>query len=155
MHTLDHNAIGRSLKVIGFQLAVNMHKARHQADDYRLAEVFEHHQLAVSGTAGTGAFTDFSINFQEVLYYAPTQRNNKLEDPQVTHGVQLDSGDAKLIVYVTKWLLDDSANYLGAVVRIGAEEVTWSPGSSYSGTVHITFQGLGVPVEDPGFTDTP
>lgn len=155
MKTLDHNAIERSLAVVGYRNTLDIHRRRHEADDYRLAEVLQQYQIEISGAAGTGAFLDATINFQEVLYYAPLQRNIKTEDPQVTHGVVFDTGEAKLIVYVTKWLLDENANYTGAIVRVGVEQVGWAPASAFAATVHITFQGLGIPVEDPGFDETP
>jgi hypothetical protein len=109
----------------------------------------------VSGVAGSGAFTDFTITFQETLYYAPLQRNLKLEDPHVTFGYQLDSGDAKITAYVKSWTMDDNANYVGAIVRVHVEQFEWAPRSSFSGAVHATFQGYGVPVEDVGYDDTP
>lgn len=140
---------------MAYALTEESRQRRHQGDPYRPAEVFQHYQVDVSGTTGTGVFTDVTINFQEVLYYAPLQRNVKTEDPQVTHGVVLDSGDAHVTAYVVKWLLDDNANYMGAVVRIGATQVGWAPASQFSGTLHITFQGYGIPVEDPGYDETP
>lgn len=155
MKTLSHNAIARSLEVVGYRNNVAMHRRRHEADNYRLAEVLEQYQLDVSGTTGTGAFVDASITFAETLYYAPLQRNIKTEDPHVLVGSVLDKGDAKFIVHVIKWLLDDAANYLGAIVRIGVEQVGWAPASKFEGTIHITFQGLGIPVEDAGYDETP
>lgn len=155
MKNLEHNAIERSLGLIGYRNALAIHRRRHEADSYRLAEVFQQYQIEVSGTSGTGAFVDADINFQEVLYYAPLQRNSKTEDPHVTHGVSVDSGEARFAVYVVRWLLDQNANYTGAVVRIGVEQLGYAPASAFAATIHITFQGLGVPVEDAGFDDTP
>lgn len=156
MKTLDHNAISRSLHVLGYRLYEGQTLKRYEGLDYKLTEVLQQYQIDVSGIAGTGVSTDVTINFQEVLYYAPQERNIVTEDPQITgHSAVLDSGDVHFDVYVVKWLFDENVNYTGAVVRIGATEVGWAPGSAYSGTVHITFQGLGVPVEDPGYDETP
>lgn len=155
MKTLDHNAITRSLEGVGYRNGLAVYRQRHEADGYRLTEVWMQYQLDVSGTTGTGAYVDATINFAEILYYAPLQRNIKTEDPHVVVGTTLDNGDAKFIVNVIKWLLDDSANYIGAIVRCGVEQVGWAPTSAFAGTIHITFQGLGIPVVDPGFDETP
>lgn len=155
MKQLDHNAIQRSLELVGYRNTLAIHRRRHMDDEHRLAEVLQQYQIDVSGTTGTGAYVDASITFAETLYYAPLQRNIKTEDPQVAYGTVLDSGDAKFVVHVVKWLLDESANYLGATVRIGVEQVAWAPASEFAGTIHITFQGLGIPVEDAGFDETP
>ena len=98
MKTLDHNAIHRALSKVGYQYALDMHHGRHSADAYKLAEVFQQYQLDISGTSGSGAYCDFTVNFQEVMYYAPTQRNIKTEDPHFTYGYQLDTGDRKSVV---------------------------------------------------------
>jgi hypothetical protein len=153
--TLEHNAINRSLAQMGYQLTEQILDARTAHDKYRLAEVTQQYQLAISGIAGAGAYTDFTVNFQERIMYAPLQRANKNEDPQVSHGLQLDTGDVFVTVIVKDWILDDSANYIGANVRVGVTEAAWAPGASYSGTVHLTVQGLSVPIEDPGYDDTP
>lgn len=155
MKTLDHNAITRSLLKLGYQNVLDIQRSQHRSDATKLAEVFQQYQMDVSGVAGSGAYCDFTVTFQEVLYYAPLQRNLKLEDPHVTYGYQLDSGDAKLHAYVKSWTLDENANYLGAIVRVHVEQFAWAPLSPFSGAVHVTFQGYGVPAEDPGYDDTP
>jgi hypothetical protein len=158
MKTLDHNAVSRSLHLVGYQFSRDMARKARAADAYKLAEVNLEYQIDLTGQAypkNNGTSIDVPIVFQEVLYYAPLQRNIKTEDPHVTTGYQLDSGDVKLHVYVTQWTLDDSANYSGATVRIAAERFPWATGSAWAGTVHINFQGLGAPVEDPGYTETP
>ena len=160
MKTLDHNAITRSVHMMGFRLADRMYRKRHENDATHLTETQQQFQLSISGVAGAGAFTDFTIHFNEVIYYAPTQRNNKNEDPQVWWGANLDSGDAFLSVHVKQWLLDENANYVGAIVRVGVMQGAYAgqgavSGSAYAGTIHITFQGLSVPVEDPGYDETP
>lgn len=160
MKTLDHNAIARSVHLMGFRLSEQMHRKRHEHDATKLAEVQQQYQLKIDGVAGAGAFTDFTINFNEIFYYAPTQRNNKNEDPQIWWGANLESGQAFFSVHVKQWLLDDSANYKGAVVTVGVQAGAYGglggvDGSAFTGTVHITFQGLGVPIEDPGYDETP
>jgi hypothetical protein len=155
MKTLEHNAIARSLSRIGYRNVLDIQRAQSRNDGTKFAEVLQQYQMDVSGQAGSGAFTDFTITFQEALYYAPLQRNLKLEDPHFTYGYQLDTGDAKIVAYVKNWTLDDNANYLGAIVRVHVEQFEWAQLSKFSGTVHVTFQGYGVPVEDTGYTDTP
>jgi hypothetical protein len=154
MKTLDHNAVARSLKAV-VQIPISIDRKKHEGDAYKLTEVLQQYQLDISGTTGADANTDFNVDFQETLYYAPTQRNIKTEDPQFTWGAQLDKGDAGFFVYVTKWKLDDSANYTGATIRVVVHEFDFAPSSNFSGAIHVTFQGMGVPVEDPGYTDTP
>jgi hypothetical protein len=155
MKTLDHNAISRSLHLLAYQIPDRQYAKRHEGDTDKLQEMLEQHQIDISGTAGLGDFTDAKILFQNVLYYAPQERTIATEDPQFTHGLVLDTGDVAISVHVRQWLLDESANYYGAILRIGAIQQPWAPGSVYSGTVHVTFQGLGLPVEDPGYDDTP
>lgn len=160
MKTLDHNAIARSAALMGFRLGHEVYKARHRHDATRLAEVQQQFQLDISGVAGSGSWVDYDIVFKEVLYYAPTQRANKNEDPQVWWGAVLDSGSAFFSVHVKEWKLDENANYKGATVRVGVMQGAYAgeggaDGSAFRGTIHITFQGLGVPVEDPGYDETP
>lgn len=160
MKTLDHTAIHRSMKSMGFQLGERVHEKRHIADQYKLTEIQQQFQLEISGVAAAGAWTDFTLNFQEVFYYAPTQRDNPNEDPQVWWGVVFDQGDAFCAVHVNQWVLDDNANYVGAIVRVGVMRGPYIgsgaiEGDPYQGTIHITFQGFGAPVEPPGFDDTP
>lgn len=175
MKTLDHNAIGRSLSVMGFRLEEQTRAKRHEADAYQPSEVTQQFQIPVSGKIGTAnpvkgiagvlitlaaQHSDVTIHFPETIYYAPTQRRNKNEDPQFWWGAQLDKGDVLFSVHVRNWLLDVNANYIGAVVRVN---VTLPPnlnlgvekGSEYAGTIHATFQGLSIPIEDPGFDATP
>lgn len=160
MKTLDHNAIARSVTQIGFRLSDQMYQKRHLLDGTKLTEIEQQFQIIISGVAGAGSFAEATCHFQETLYYAPIQRNTKNEDPQVWWGCNLDKGDAFFSVHVKKWLLDDSANYTGAVVRIGVMQGAYAgqggvDGSAFKGTIHVTFQGLGIPVEDPGFDETP
>lgn len=155
MKTLSHHAIVRSLERVGYRNGLAMHQRRHEADGYRLTEIWMQYQIDVSGTTGTGTYVDATLHFPETLCYSPLQRNIKTEDPHVVTGFLLDAGDAQFVAYVTKWLLDDNANYTGAIVRIGVQQVGWNPSSAFAGTIHVTFQGLGIPVEDPGFDETP
>lgn len=155
MKTLDHNAIARSLTQLGYRNVLDIQRAQQRSDATKLTEVLQQYQMDVSGVTGTGVFCDFTVTFQEVLYYAPLQRNLKLEDPHFTYGYQLDTGDAKITAYVKSWTLDDNANYLGAIVRVHVEQFAWAPASPFSGAVHCTFQGYGVPAEDSGYDDTP
>ena len=159
MKTLDHNAIGRSLAAIGFQTAERMRAKRHEADAYRLAEVFLQFQISVSGNTGPhGCYEDVTINFPEVLYYAPLQRSIKTEDPHVTFGAMLDSGNAMFSVHVAKWVMDDTGNYKGATIRIAAIAGPFADtngASAFSGTIHVAVQGMGMPIEDTGYDETP
>lgn len=160
MKSLDHNAIARSIALMGFDLERQMRKKRHEADNYGLAETQQQYQVSVSGVAGAGAFTDFTIKFNEIIYFAPQWRNNKMEDPQMSWGAVLDSGRAFFAVNVKEWLLDDKCNYTGAIISIGAQAGAYGglggvDGSPYSGTIHLTFQGLSAPVEDTGLAVGP
>lgn len=160
MKTLDHNAIARSVDAMGFRLGAAMYRKRHATDAFRATEIQQQYQVEIGGVAGAGAFTESTIHFQETMYYAPLQRNITTEDPQVTWGVNLDKGDAFVSVHVKRWLLDDNANYIGAVLRIGVMQGAYAgqggvEGSAFKGTIHVTFQGYGIPVEDPGFDETP
>ncbi len=75
MKHLDHNAVQRSLNLMGFALADRTLKKRHSADAYRLAEVQLQHQIAVEGDAGVGTFKDF-----DPLKIAGLQHNQALTD---------------------------------------------------------------------------
>lgn len=160
MKQLDHNAVARAVALMGFQLTEKILDKRHEADDIKLAETQQQYQLDLTGTAQSGDYVQYTINFGEVIYYAPLQRVNKLEDPQVWWGAVFDQGRCMLTVHVKQWLLDDSANYTGAIVEVGFQQTSYdqqqSPdGTPFQATIHITFQGLSAPVEDPGYTDTP
>jgi hypothetical protein len=160
MKTLDHNAIARATLNMGFRLNQRMDKKRHYDDDVRLAETMQHYQLDLKGNAQSGFWVEYTISFEEVIYYAPLQRTNKMEDPQFWWGAVFDSGRAMLTAHVKKWVLDASANYTGAIVEVGFQQTTYdqsvSPaGTPFQATIHVTFQGLSAPVEDPGYDETP
>lgn len=151
MKGIDHHAISRSIAVMAFDMQHHILKKRHQADDFKLAEIQQQAQIDVSGTGGVGAWTTKEVHFDETFYYAPGQRLNQNEDPQVAWGAVLDEGRAFFSVHVEKWLLDTNSNYTGAVIAIGAQ----GDGSKYRGTVHVCFQGYGAPNDDPGFDEGP
>jgi hypothetical protein len=159
MKTLDHNAIHRSLHSMTFRLQERQQAKRKETGHYDLAETLQQFQMAIQGNAGQDDYSEVTINFPETIYYAPLQRaSNRNEDPQFTWGIQLDSGDAHFSVHVTGWQLDADANYTGATIRVHAMQPKWFRGkvpSPYSGTLHCTFQGLSVPVEDPGYDENP
>lgn len=159
MKTLDHNAIDRSLSFMAMRIP-ERHTARKIQDNFiRPQEVEQQFQVPITGRTGRDSFTDIDVNFSETIYYAPLQRSgNKNEDPHFSWGMQLDSGDAIFSVHVTTWNLDEEANYTGATVRIHGAEPAWFHGKiqkPYSGTLHLTFEGLAIPVEDPGYDETP
>ncbi len=155
MKHLDHNAVQRSLNLMGFALADRTLKKRHDADAYRLAEVQLQHQIKVEGEAGVGVFEDFDLIFKEILYYAPRQRMNTNKEPQMWWGATLDKGQAFFSVHVKKWNLTEGGNYKGATVSVGVQQGSY-PGAGgtelthFEGRIHVTFQGFGIPVTATG-----
>lgn len=136
---------------MAFEMQDHILRKRHEADHYKLAEVHQQVQIEVAGTSGAGAWSTRDVHFDETFYYAPGQRLNQNEDPQVTWGAVLDSGRAFFSVHVEKWILDRNSNYTGAVIAIGAQ----GDGSQYRGTIHCTFQGYSAPNDDPGLDEGP
>jgi hypothetical protein len=150
---MDHNAIHRSVSVMGFDLQRMIEKKRTNVARYAMAETEQQFQQDFTATlngSGVPLFIPATFTFPETVVYAPRQRQVSNEDPQVWVGAVLDVGHAHVTGFVKKWVMDASANYIGADVIIsllGSGEV--------KGTVHFTFQGLSSPNDDLGLDDGP
>lgn len=155
MPGMEHGAIHRSLEEMAYSLTGLITKKSREADAYKLAEVEMQYQIEIKGKAQDGGtWSTTTIIFEEVLHYAPYQRDNKNEDPQMVWGAVLDKGRAFISCHVEEWILDDNEHFSGAVVAIGIHDPSGG-GSNIKGAVHVTFQGLGAPVELPGLDDIP
>jgi hypothetical protein len=169
---LDHGAISRALGHIAFSIdkAVEEHKV--ERDALKLAEVEQQIQVALSGEAGTcPAWQEIDVFFAETFVPAASrsgQRDNPYEEPQFTWGFRWLSGVIPVVACaVTEWITTDDELIQGARLAVGAfnpcATATTDPGDTittfaatdtttdsnrFAGSLHLSFQGFAVPVDD-------
>jgi hypothetical protein len=121
---------------------------RHERDrQMGLSELMQQFQYEFEGTAGTlWGFANKTIQFEFPFYYAPGQRDPDFAFPQFWFGAEA-SPPVAVSATVTNWLTDeDNGAVVGATVAVGV--CGNAAAAAYSGTVHLTFQGLSALAED-------
>lgn len=108
------------------------------------AELDLQYQIDITGVGGLApGFTTIQVDFDYEIYYAPGQRDSTLETPHFTHGAVV-VGSVMVTAHVQSWTTDeDNGAFIGALVMIGV-----IGSGSYTGTVHLNFQGYGSLRED-------
>lgn len=152
---MDHNAVGRSVAMMGFNMQRMIEKRRTNIARYALSETEQQFQQEFtvnpsSTQIGQLTVVTATIMFTETIVYAPRQRQSNSEDPQMWFGAVLDIGEATVTGHVSEWVMDEAGNFIGAVVSICVTAFT-----KVQGTAHFTFQGLSSPIDDPGLDDGP
>jgi len=144
---IAETSIARSISALGFQLDKQMHDKHAEGAPSRLAEADQQFQVKVSGAATTQrTWTKVQVTFDEVIYRAPAQRNNPLEEPHFTFGSTMQSDEPVILhAIVQKWLTDSAGNYTGAEVNIGVSGDSEENPVPFNATVHLVFQGLSAP----------
>lgn len=147
---LGATAIQRSLEKLAFSIRVKAVAKANAGNAYQLTEVFQQYQIDVSGSVGSSpAFNEVQVPFQEMFYDVPGQRDSNHSEPHFTCGLVLDDGSPDLIysVAVTDWNTDAQGNFTAATVRIGMFNPVLGSGTSFTGRLHVTFQGYSAPTD--------
>jgi hypothetical protein len=154
MTALRHNDIVRSISRMTIQTRRAIDRKSREADAYKLAETEQQFQIPVSGTLGTEpAWATSEVQFEEIFYVAPYQRDNQNPEPQVTYGYVRESGAPVIVTaLVDSWVRDPESNFIGANIMIGTHD-PGGAGEDYAGRVHMTFQGYSAPRDTTDGTD--
>lgn len=118
-------------------------------------EVEQQFQVAIDGAAAAGlTFADVTIDFDYYMVYAPGQRDSELDRPHMTFGVECAAA-VMISAAVKSWITDEQTDvYRGAVVTVSAlGSGAFGETTSFSGYLHLTFQGFGASDEDESFED--
>lgn len=150
--------LGHAVAGIAIGTAQRMNARAHESDYYKMMERTQQFQFGVSGTLGLLPIENniailFDIMF---LYEYGMRRDSQLLEPLTHFGWSNVSGPKGCIPYahVTGWKQDLDENYVGCSVTagvhnpliglVGADTTT---SLNFSGTLHVSFQGYGVPLD--------
>lgn len=160
---LAHSDLQRSLRAMTIGYAQAMHRRRHMADDYGLAERVQQFQYELTGYIGDLP-VEATIPIRFALMFmadSGNQRDSTLDRPHVHVGFEEEYAPAGTIPYakVISWIQDDDFNYVGANVLVGVH----CPAVAIEGLVvnqarvkialHISFQGWGAMIDPDGDYD--
>lgn len=148
-----HGDVERAVADLSVKAVVDLEKRRAAVGLDALSEVDNQFQVEVVGTAvPTWGFIDLAVPFDVGFVMAREQRDSALTMPQFSYGAVLtldppEDGVAVSVV-VIGWDIDpDIRSYIGATVRLGFVSIQ-DGGVSFSGHIHLTFQGFGAALED-------
>lgn len=145
------NDVERSLSsmIIGTRKAFERRDASRQ--EVAFDETILNFQGSVEGHAGSAiGTTTITVEFEAPFYNAPGLKDSELEFPQFSVGVHLESGSGvQVTAHVSSWTIDEEQDAIkGAVVEVAAV----APGTSglvqFTANLHLSFHGLGAPLED-------
>lgn len=141
----------RAITALTVGVAKSTEKRRARQAELGLGESFQQFQVPISGTAGTlPAFTNVSVDFDYPFHYAPGQRDSDLEVPHAGFGAEADE-QIMFGATVIAWVIDDgNGAYTGATVAISA--MAADDDTSFTGSVHLTFQGFSAPDDTTDLT---
>lgn len=144
--SISEGSIVRSVARLGFQLGEQQHRKQHEGAASKLTETDQQFQVPVSGEAAQLVeFSTVTVTFDETIYLAPAQRQNRLEEPHFTFGSSMQSDTpVMLTATVQKWIKDTAGNFTGAQVAIGASAAGVGL-TKFKGNVHLNFQGFSSP----------
>lgn len=143
--SLGQNAIHRSIGSLAISINRAVERKRAELIAERLAEVDQQFQIDIAGTAGGLVWKRVNVDFDEVFYDAPSQRDSDHDEPHFTYGATIDGGQPVMIsAHVSDWEIDEQGHYTGATIRIGCFDPTNS-GKKFTGRLHANFQGLAAP----------
>lgn len=152
MSNLHVGSLQRSISAMGFGLQQEVQRKVGETARSKLTEIEQQFQIEVNGDADSRlVWATEKLQFQEILYYAPTQRvGNRLDTPHVYFGCEMKSGPLTLISgCVKEWEGDRGSGYSGAVIGIAAQG-----NGKFRGVLHVTVQGFGAPLDhDNGQSD--
>lgn len=155
-------ALERSLSMMLVGVTKQREADEVEAAPLRLDETDQVFQVAVEGEAGAaiGTWAPFTVDFDYMFVYAPTQRMVQYDRPQFTWGFELRSSTPVLVYcQLTGWATQDTDPEIDATITTtGAELVVgaFSPGLEdgddpipYRGLLHLNFGGFAAPYDTP------
>lgn len=155
---MSRQHLGHAVAGIALHTQRRVQARAHQSDHYAMTERTQQFQFDISGTLGVVPVESnvevlFDITF---LYEYGMRRDSQLLEPQTHFGwTQINAPPGSVpFAHVTGWKQDADLNYVGASITAGVHNpsigiIGTDPTSSltFSGTLHVTFQGYGVPVD--------
>lgn len=154
---LVRSDIHRSIAKMTIDLHRAMAQRAHAGDIYGLAEREYQVQYEFYGDVGTlPVEAQITIPFDLIFVGDPgNQRDSQLDRPQARFATELLSGPPGIILYahIASWTQDDSFNFVGAIVTVGAHCPAFlagetPPTTSFKGLLHASFQGWAA-INDP------
>ena len=149
------HALERTIEHLTHGAALALDRRRAQLGYDQLGELEQQFQIAIRGRAQTRLTTQkITLDFDVEFYNATEQRDVPFTVPTFSWGVVLDETSNFVIVNaaVTKWNIDDRHAIVGADVTL-ASYVPSTADLSFSGYVHLVFQGYGAPAENDQILD--
>jgi hypothetical protein len=147
------------------RLTVDSHRQIRSRDNqtmfYGLAEREHQFQFPITGTVGmVPVETTIKVLFDIVfLYEYGYRRDSQLLEPHSRFGFTSLSAPAGTVPYahVADWIQDEDLNYIGAHVICGVHNpgiavtgVEQLSSTTFSCTLHCSFQGFGFPIDPDG-----
>jgi hypothetical protein len=147
--SLDTHQLHRSLAAMAHDIRDRVDQNQQRKSQYSLRETECQIQIDIAGlSGGETIWKDVEVTFPERFYAADGKRDTPNDDPHYSSGYTVESGPPVMIsAHVSEWITSGDDEYLGARVRIGAFD-TANTGEMFTGVVHLTFQGVGAPVDD-------
>jgi hypothetical protein len=160
------HAIQRSISKLAHGIAQEIRSTEQRRKDGALVECVEQFQISVSGTASDyPGWLELELNFNQRFTIGTGNRESNLQRPHFHSSFELTTGQSQnatviesapggvtrsdpviFHAVVTEWVLDDMAMVSGCKLKLGAV----APGDTvvFQGFVHVSFQGLGAPIQD-------
>lgn len=136
----------RSFKTIRIGAVRDIEGMRKRAEADGLIEREEQVQVNVSGLAEEFIeWSETEIDFRTIFVDATAQRDSPFDRPHMSVGAELYTPvPVALHAVVMSWKTNDRNETLGATVAIGASSTDQA--TKFRGSLHLTFQGFGQPL---------
>lgn len=155
--------LARTQREVRISAPIALDKRRTMLGYDALDETEQQFQLPIAGTVTTTmSFGVVNVTFSVDFFDAPEQRDSPLSVPQFTYGAFIDptnqglanpTGAVLVCACVSSWVSDTRGAITGAQVTIGTCVPGLSGSFTFSGYVHLTFQGFGAPTENDAVLD--
>lgn len=136
----------RSFKQIRIGAVKDGQKLQERAEEDGLIERDEQFRVAVSGVAEEFfTWQEVDLTFSTAFVDATGQRDSPFDRPHISVGSELYTPTPVAVTAVVMgWKTNDRNETLGATVALGISSTDHT--TKFKGSVHITFQGFGQPV---------
>lgn len=138
--------IERSFKAIRIGAVRDGQRLRERAEADGLIERDEQIRVAVAGVAQEFySWQEVDLNFSTVFVDATGHRDSAFDRPHLSVGSELyTSTPVSINAVVMRWRTNDRNETVGATVAIGVSSTDQA--TKFKGSVHLTFQGFGQPL---------
>lgn len=156
MSSVRTGALSRSIAALAFGNVERFYEDQRTRARESLAEYMQQFQVPVSGTLGGSiGWANLNVDFDVPMLRSPASRHAPFDKPTFTYGVYLQTGvDGIIVANVRKWV-EDERSVNGALLRVGAYVPGAASETAFKATLHLTFQGLGAPIDDESDLDEP